>query len=271
MSFDFYREYKNYPTLELLKIMRQPGGYQPAAVEAASKVLGERQVDGEELHSLDQSLQDLDHAERQKTEKIERFKAMLADFVSPILQPREKVEPARWLNILLLTICVEYAWELVNFTRKMIRVFSRSSFFWVDFVNFITIAYLPFIFYLLFKRRRWGWILLFADNFASLILRLGESYIFFKYQPIHHGDTISFITPILLRVAFAFFLWRTDIVGLFGVNAMTKKKTAWITLAGTFLFMGAIHPTYFGPRQSYGPLPDVPVHMKKPVLIQPIR
>jgi hypothetical protein len=241
MSFDFYSEYKNYPNLELLKIMKEPGGYQPEAVMAASRVLGERQVAAEELQLLDQSLQDLDHAVKQRKEEVERLKARVWDFFSPILQPQERVEPEKWLNILLLMIGIEYIWKLVDFTRIMIRVFSRGNFFWVDILNFFTIAYLPFIFYLLLRRRRWGWILLFADNFAALILRLSESYFFFKYHSIHHGSTISFTTPILVWAAFAFFLWRNHIVGLFGVNATTRKQTFWITLAGTLLLMEILY------------------------------
>jgi hypothetical protein len=49
--------------------MRQPGDYQPEAVAAASRILNDRQIATEELQSLDQSLQDLEDAKRQKTEK----------------------------------------------------------------------------------------------------------------------------------------------------------------------------------------------------------
>lgn len=149
----------------------------------------------------------------------------------------------------------------------MIRVFSRGNFFWVDLLDFGSLLYLPVIFYLLFKRRRWGWILLFADNLGSLLLRLRESYMFFKFQPIHHGSTISFIAPILLWTAFAFFLWRDGIPELFKVDTMTKKKTVWITLAGTFLLMGLLYLPLLGQQTSVEVLPK-PVHVIKSPLAQ---
>ena len=104
MPFDFYGEYKNYPDIELLKIMRQPGDYQPEAVAAASQILNDRQIATEEFQSLDQSLQDLEEAKRQKIAKIERLRTEAATFLSPILQPQKKIEPFQWLRYLLLVI-----------------------------------------------------------------------------------------------------------------------------------------------------------------------
>ena len=42
MNFDFYEIYKDFPTTELLKIVLRPDGYEPEAVEAASRRLSER-------------------------------------------------------------------------------------------------------------------------------------------------------------------------------------------------------------------------------------
>jgi hypothetical protein len=238
MSFDFYGEYKNYPNLELLKIMRQPGDYQPEAVAAASQILNDRQIATEEFQSLDQSLQDLEEDKREKMEKIERLKTEAATFLSPILQPQKKIDPSQWLSYFLVVIGLQYVWTLIGIAKKLIRLHNRENFFWVDYLDFFSVFYIPFIFYLLIKKRRWGWILLFADNFGSLILSLSETYIFFKYQYIHHGNIVSFIVPILIRAAFAYFLWNHAIAELFCVDTRTKKQTAWITAGGTLLFMG---------------------------------
>jgi hypothetical protein len=238
MPFDFYGKYKNYPDLELLKIMRQPGDYQPEAVAAASQILNDRQIATEELQSLDQTLQDLEDAKRQKIEKIERLRTKAATFLSPILQPQKKIDPLQWLSYLLLVIGLQYLWTLFGMAKKLVRLLKRENFFWIDYIDFISVFYVPFIFYLLIKKRRWGWILLFADNFATLIMSLSETYIFFKYQPIHHGSTVSFVAPILIRAAFAYFLWNDSIAELFCVNTRTKKRTALITVGGTLLFVG---------------------------------
>ncbi|HEV2483527.1 MAG TPA: hypothetical protein VGS79_27870 [Puia sp.] len=241
MTFDFYANYKDYTTLQLLGIIRQPGEYQPEAVAAATKILGEREVTEEEVKLIDEALQDMAFAKRYESEKFGRLKAKAAELFPPVFQPQEKIEPSKWLNFLLLVIGIEYVWMLFESGEKMIRIFSRGNFYWVDFLDLLPIFYTPVIFYLLFRKRRWGWILLFADNLGSLIMLLSESYIFFKYQSFHHGSTTTFITQILIRSAFAVFLWRDAIVDLFAVNPMTKKRTVWITTAGTLFFIGAVY------------------------------
>jgi len=245
MSFDFYSEYKNYPDLELLKIMQQPADYQPEAVAAASRILNHRQITTEELESLDQSLKDLEDAKRQKIEKIESLKTKAATFLSPILQPQKKIDPHQWLTYLLLVIGLQYFWTLFGMAKKLIQLLYHANFFWVDYIDFVSVLYVPFIFYLLIKKRRWGWILLFADNIATLIMSLSQTYIFFKFQDVHHGSTTSFIFPILMRAAFAYFLWTDPIAELFCVNTRTKKRTALITAGITLLYVGVLNIAFF--------------------------
>ncbi len=225
--------------------MQQPGDYQPEAVAAASRILNDRQIATEELQSLDQSLKDLEDAKRQKIEKIERYRTKAVAFLSPILQPQKKIDPRQWLTYLLLVIGLQYVWTLFGMVKKVIRLLNRENFFWVDYIDFVSVLYVPFIFYLLFKKRRWGWILLFADNIATLIMSLSQTYIFFKYQDVHHGSTTSFLFPILIRAAFAYFLWTDAIAVLFCVNTRTKKRTALITAGGTLLYVGVLNIGFF--------------------------
>lgn len=240
MAFDFYDEYKDYPNLELLKIIRNPSDYQPPAVAAASQILDERQVPVEEISALDQSLHASAEVERNKREKFARMTAKTADLFPPIAQPHKEVEPSKWVNLLLLVIAAQYVWMLFGMREDLIRLSSRHSFAWFYFFNFLPVFYIPVLFFLIFKRRRWGWILLFADNFATLIMMLSESYIFFKYQHIHHASFVSFITPIVIRSAFTLFLWRNAITENFGVSSAIKKRTALVVAGVTLLFLVAM-------------------------------
>jgi hypothetical protein len=239
MNFDFYQLYKDYSNTELLKIVKRPAEYQPAAVAVATQILTERQVITEEIQLVDQHFHDIDNAKKAKKEKIDALKGKATDFFEPVLHPRENVEPNKWVNILLFVIAIQYAWSLFGTLRRLIG-FVQCDYCSLDitfFAELLTLLYVPLIFFLLFKRRRWGWILLFADNLFSLISRVSQSYIFFKYQSIHHGDTTSFLLPIFIKAAFVFFLWRDPIANHFGIVHETKKKTALVTTAGTLLFI----------------------------------
>jgi hypothetical protein len=243
MDFDFYQQYKDYTNIDLLKIVRQPANYQAAAVAAAEDILRARQVSENEILFVDQYFQDLINSEKDKKEKIDALKDKVTDFLEPIYRPHKKVEPSKWLNILLLFIAIQYAQVLFNTAKRLIS-FSQCNYCSFDItiiVGLFTLLYVPVIFFLLFKKRRWGWILLFADNLFVLISSISQSYIFFKYQHIHNGDITSFLVPILIRIAFMCFLWRDSIMIHFGVTYEIKKKTALITSAGTLLFILLIY------------------------------
>lgn len=240
MAFDFYDEYKDYPNLDLLRIIRNPGDYQPPAVAAAGRVLEERQVPVEEIAALDQTLQGLTEAEWYKSEKFTRMTAKTADLFPPISQLHTEAEPFKWVNLLLLVMGIHYAWMLFRMIKGLIRLLPRSSFYWFDLINFLPIVYVPFLFILLFKRKRWGWILLFADNLAALIMMVSEGYIFFKFRHLYHSSITSFILPIMIRSAFTFFLWRNAIAEHFGVSAKNKKRTALVVAGVTVVFVVAV-------------------------------
>lgn len=263
MNFDFHDKYKDFSNIDLLKIVRRPTDYQFAAVDAATQILSTREVTQSDLEQVDNYFDEIDTETKRKTDKINSYKEKTADFFEPVLMPTGEVKPEKWLNILLLIIGLQYLWtlylnisDLVRFAKYVIECKSygfdnnmetvsywtcfSSRFDPLVFFQILTLIYVPIIFYLLFKRRRWGWILLFADNLFRLLSTVSQSYIFFKYQQYHHGDTLSFFTQILIKGLFVFFLWRNYISAFFGVTKETKKKTAIVTTIITLLFILSI-------------------------------
>ena len=165
MNFNFHEQFKDYSNIDLLKIVRQPANYQVTAVTVAEEILNTRQVSAEEISVVDQYLLDIENSEKDKKEKINALKSKVTDFLEPVLEPSAKTEPIKWLNILLLLTGIYYAWTFYNAVRGLIR-FLKCTFCEFDIAiifGLLTAIYVPFMFYFLLKRRRWGWILLFAD------------------------------------------------------------------------------------------------------------
>lgn len=263
MNFDFHDKYKDHSNIDLLKIVRRPNEYQVAAVDAATQILNAREITQSDLEQVDRYFHEIDTETKRKTDKINSYKEKTADFFQPVFNPTTEVKPQKWLNILLLVIGLQYLWTLYinisDFVKFIKYVIDCKSYgfdsttetvsYWtcfstqfnpIIFFQILTLIYVPIIFYLLFKRRRWGWILLFADNLFGLISTVSQSYIFFKYQQYHHGDTISFFTQILIKGLFVFFLWRNYISDFFSVTKEIKKKTAIVTTIITILFILSI-------------------------------
>lgn len=264
MNFDFYDQYKDYSNIDLLKIVRRPTEYQVAAIDAATQILSEREVTQSDLEQVDNYFDEIDTETKRKTDKINSYKEKTADFFEPVLKPTSEVKPEKWLNVLLLVIGLQYLWTLYNNISHLVRFvkfvndcksygFDNSTetiTYWTCFLSrfdplvffqIVTLIYVPIIFYLLFKRKRWGWILLFADTLFGLISLISQSFIFFKYQQYHQGETVSFFTQIIIKGLFVFFLWRNYISEFFNVTIEIKKKTAIVTIIVTVLFILSIH------------------------------
>ena len=263
MNFDFHDKYKDYSNIDLLKIVRRPTEYQVSAVGVAAQILSTREVTQSDLEQVDNYFDEINTETKRKTDKITSYKEKTADFFEPVLNPTTEVKPEKWLNILLLIIGLQYLWTLYvnisDFVKFIMHVIDCKSYvfdsnnetvsYWTCFSNqfnpliffqILTLIYIPIIFYFLFKRKRWGWILLFADNLFGLISNVSQFYIFFKYQQYHHGDTLSFFTQILIKALFVFFLWKDYISDFFSVTKETKNKTAIVTTLITLLFILSI-------------------------------
>jgi hypothetical protein len=239
MGFNFYQQYQEYSNIELLKIIKRPADYQPAAVEAAASILKGRQVNPEEIAFIEQYFQDIDNREKLQKEKLDAIKNKTVDFFEPVLQPQNEVEPAKWLNIFLLVLALQYSWIAFNAVKHIIHFFGCAYCSWViDFYfEVLSLIYIPVVFFLLLRKNRWGWIILFADNLFSLILILSQSYIFFKYQYIHQGSVSDFLFSILIRLSFVVFLWNKKISGYFNIMPRIKFKTAIIASVAAMFFI----------------------------------
>jgi hypothetical protein len=230
MIFNFHEKYKEYSTFDLLLITKRSSEFQPTAVEAAILTLSQREVTDEELLEVDQYLANLEADSHKRREKIKFYKEQIAAFLDPLLRPGTDVKPGKWLKILLLVIGLQYCWSLYATIEMFVRFMNcrYCSFDILSFFQFINLVYVPVIFFLLYKKRTWGWILLLADNVFSLILLLGQTFLFFNYQKTL-GD-LGFIWPIVIKGAFIFFLLREEIITFFQVKGNVKKNTITITV-----------------------------------------
>lgn len=246
MNIDFHQQFKDYSNTDLMKIVLQSEAYQPAAVAVAARILEERQVTPADLQAIDQYFDAIEASRQAKAEKAEALRSKAGDFLQPLTHPGETVEPRKWVNILLLIIGVQYAWSLFQSAKSMIAYLDcyncrLDAYFFAQHLNLL---YVPVIFFLLYRRSRWGWILLFADNLFVLISSLGQAPMFFQFQDIHGGSTYSFLVTMVVKATFLFFLWRPSIAAHFGILPQTKEKTAVMTAIGTVVFIVLMYLAY---------------------------
>lgn len=241
MEFNFSEEFKNLSNIDLLKVVLRPSEYEKEAVEAAAtKILQTRQVSEDETAAVKNYYDETDAKKQSQNKKMDSLKKEL----SKIVEPQTEIKPSYWIKIFLIAVAIQYLILLFNAVKHFLSLLNSntqiSSF---DFVTVANIIYIPIIFYLIFKRKKWGWILLFADNLVSSILCLSEIFLYFQsfannssFSFLRYNPTSIFIF-LIIKAAFLYFLWRNEIAAYFHIASNTKKKTSILTAMLTLAFM----------------------------------
>jgi len=155
--------------------------------------------------------------------------------------------PQKWFRLFLLVLGLQYSWSLIQTLIGVYKtiVGGRPGRFDLTFlIDIVTIIYLPCFYYLLYKRKRWGWILVFAGIVVGILGLPLEVCAYSAYsRAIRHasmdmGSIAGFVFQGAIRIAFAVFLWRQDVCDLFGVGQPVKTRTVLYTSVITLLVFG---------------------------------
>lgn len=235
MALDFYNLYKTYSNKELLRIITQPHDYQAAAVATAESILQERNLTAEDVQLAEGELV-LDDVKFPPTEAAASIEEE-GTILEPILHYNHRVKSPDWVRVLLFLMAAQYTWTFY-LTLKVVVAFFRCKICEVEpFLVFqmFTLLYLPVIFFLIYKQRPWGWILLFADNFFTFFSRVLNAYLIYNFARTDNVSTL--VIPILIKTCFLLFLWRKEVAAHFGIAGNTKQRTALISLLVSFVLL----------------------------------
>lgn len=229
MKTDLHNQYKDQPTTNLLMITQRPGLYHADLVAVVAEILKTREVTQE----------DLDNAEIQ-----------LNKVGSPVLAealPVDSLKAANdknelWLKVILAVVVLDYLHLLYIDIKQFSHVFSREVYSYrnVSVGSFFDLLVLPFVFYMFYKRKRWGWITLFAVKLITIEPSL--LFYFREYWPVESGvNLLSYsLLAISINIAIIIVLWKRDICNVFKVNDRTK----WVTALSILLALAIL--TYIG-------------------------
>lgn len=208
MHFDFYERYKDYPDTELQHITQQPDAYQPAAVDAASRILKERGV-------KEEIVKPATIPEEPGTHLLDSFDLM------------EETKPPKLLIFFLLLVTLEYLRSVYSTVKLSFIEGMLESLYFVS-VSLITLTFIPFVFYLLLKRKAWGWILLFIGTAMDVVSRIMQTDILFTYIGLDTVQGLVFIATTFLKLGLIIYMWQKPILVFFHVS---KEAKFWTSVA----------------------------------------
>jgi hypothetical protein len=220
MEFDYYALYKDWPTLDLVRVARTPNDYTPDAVVVAKQILWERRVSMEEMDAAEWELAQAEMAAAIGKPRIGDYIERMTEVFRPERGKASEAAPG-WFSVLLLFYGLYYIVNMYAFIRLLFllhrcincvpdaRVMLWSIFFEV---------YVTVCFYLLLKQKRLGWILLFLQvviQGCRLLLR-----IFYAYE---HNLDLSvlipyYILPLSLYGTIGILLCRPAVLVFFGIR-----------------------------------------------------
>ena len=225
---DFLIYYSGLSTVELLKIIEQKENYQPDAIEAANKILSERNYSHDELNAAQAEINLVANKKIERQEKINKKINSVNAFIDEHFGIKERT-PEKKLNFFCAGIFL-YIFFSGIFNIRDLAGYYYSTFTSWSIAILIYLAQL-FIIYLLYLRSNWGWVLivggcvfLAVQNIQAFIesFRPRDGFLDFLFPPINpYYTALAFC----INIAIVFFLNTKKIHQQFTISKDGRMTT----------------------------------------------
>lgn len=250
MDFDFKKEYEKLSNTELLAILEHAGRYQPDAVIAAKEVLETRSISQEEEETLARDLRKTQAQAHYKKVLNTRIRNTIQDKLQYLLTPSQNLTEvqniSRWITVLVGFLIIRYLFNLPHLILSVKDFFTYSE----DYLNIdllliiLGIIYMPWICYLLVKRRRWGWIIFLANCMFMAVSRTLSSILFYIFQSYTYKilfrnadlDWVNALFIIFLNSTLVYYMLKPSVLDYFDISTPIKKRTIIISATIITLF-----------------------------------
>lgn len=223
--------YSGLSTIELLKIIEEKEKYQPDAIEAANRILSERNYSNDELNAAQTEINLLLNKKIERQEKINKKINSVNGFIDEYFGIKER-SPEKIVNLFCAGLF------LYTFFSGIFNIRDLADYYYSTFTSW-SIAILIymiqlFIIYLLYIRSNWGWILIVAgcvilaiQNIFTFVESFSprEGFLDFLYEPINpYSQAFSFF----INTGIILFLNRKNICQQFTITKNGRMATLLI-------------------------------------------
>ncbi len=242
MIVNFRETYKSFNTAELLNIVKEPNDYQPEAVLAAIELLKERTVTHAEIAEAERMRENKKDFWPDEKKILKNVSAKIEDFVEPIVTPETKINIKKWINVLIVTLGIYCAWMLTNLIIRWRRLYELDRFETLTLFEMIAPLYLMVTIVGLYKKKKWGWMLLMIYFIIEAIDFATGIYYSIKYSFLHGHVGESVLGTFVYGLA-GYLMSQKDTRTYFNISAAFFRNTIF---SGIILFLGiAVFFKYF--------------------------
>ena len=247
---EFNEKFKTYTNTELLRIIDNPDGYQPNAVETAKIIFSDRQLTEEEIKNAKDEFE----AERQEKlnkeqkkrlieDKFKNIGKSILDNVNPIQNETPTTE--KTIKIISLIFGGLFLFQLYKDFGMVSFMFTDNSADW-DFsmvLYFLPLLVVPTATILFFKRNKFGWLLLTVFLTYSAVSAIGLSILTMNMEPMGTPALDNIFPQTSLTAHLLTFLFFVGTIGAISRDNIRtvyiiSKQTMVLTILITAIIVG---------------------------------
>ena len=239
MSNPFEENMAKLSNLELFQVLRQKNDYQDEAVEAAGNEIRKRNLSEKDKHNIYDQIKTLKSEKTREQKQIEIIKDRALKIVDNIVVPINFKSPSTIINSIGTYIIIQKIWEY-EFFQSIYWLLKEGMFEGALFV-FLGTAFGVLIAIGLFKKYKFGWVLLSLASIISFTQLLSITYISWF---IYHEDPIDFgsldglfyyLFDFIIPLAILTYINKKIILDYFKISKRAQKITLGICFSISIL------------------------------------
>src|SRR5579862_4140997 len=160
MNINFKETYKTLSNAELLNIVNQPNDYQPEAVNAADELLKSRTITDADIAEGERIVADIKGYWIDEKELLNNVSVKIENLVEPIVKPETTFIIKKWIDLLIIILIFLDIWNVVDLVIRWRRLSGINHIEQFRIYEMIEPAYLLATIAGIYKRKKWGWMLL---------------------------------------------------------------------------------------------------------------
>jgi hypothetical protein len=209
MDFDFHKTYAALSNVELLRILLQKELYQPAAIEAAEKILSERNVTSEEKETAANDINEKSLAVQKRQEQREKIIVDTDRTVRSFLFP-EKRTTAGFIRYFVFAYAIIWLISMANNYGSLLYYWNYEIIGFALYYTILDVVVPLLMLYGLFRLKKLGWALL-IFNFTIKIFSYAWSIITWsppRFAFLAEPDISIYIIGLVICVMVFYFFNR---------------------------------------------------------------
>lgn len=228
MKNTYLNTLKNLSNKELIEITINSESYESEAVQIANDFILERNIDESEINKVKFELDRISFEKEKRRNQINSLTEQVKVFFKPIFSHSDEISPKKWLNSFIFLVAIQFIWILIELLSSFSSVYDPfdMAYYIMIFTYIITVSYL------LLKRKKWGWILLFGEKLLIIFFSIVFFIVFLINDILPEKEVGEFFWAFLISIVFISFLMKKEIYSFF--NILDEERAKYIKRISIF-------------------------------------